>query len=123
MSHTYTPEELVSLARKAGAKSITATGPDIADADPSEGESAFLIYSHEHGAWWKPARWGYTGAQAEAGRYSEDEARGICERAAYGWREGQLPPEVMVPADAEDHRAAIKTATDAAIAARKAVAK
>jgi hypothetical protein len=31
VSHTYTPEELASLARKAGAKSIAATGPDAAD--------------------------------------------------------------------------------------------
>lgn len=30
MTHTYTPEELASLARKVGATSIRVTGPDIA---------------------------------------------------------------------------------------------
>lgn len=70
----------------------------------------WLVYSWEHDVWWMPAGWGYTGDRTEAGRYSEDEARGICERTAYGWREGN-PPEVMIPADAEDWQAAIKQAT------------
>ncbi len=58
---------------------------------------AYLIYSHEHGAWWRPRRLGYTGAIAEAGHYSAEEAEQICADAAYGWR-GGLPPEVMIAA-------------------------
>jgi len=34
----------------------------------------FLIWSEEHGGWWKPGRSGYTRSMEEAGRYSEDDA-------------------------------------------------
>lgn len=37
----------------------------------------FVIWSHEHRAWWRPARRGYTPVLAEAGRYSFDEAAAI----------------------------------------------
>lgn len=80
----------------------------------------WLVYSHKHGAWWAPASWGYTHAQDEAGRYTQDEARGICERSAYGWIEGHLPPSVMVRADPADMAAAVQEATAAAIAGRGA---
>jgi len=83
-------------------------------------QGTWLIYSHEHDAWWKPGGWGYTGRQDEAGRYTEEKAREICERAAYGWRDGQLPPEVMVPVDSSDMLSAIRDATAAAIDARAA---
>lgn len=29
----------------------------------------FLIWSEEHGAWWRPGRWGYTQRIREAGQY------------------------------------------------------
>lgn len=114
--HHYTPEELFGLAALVGAKVIAFTGPDATDDEPTGAEAAFLIWSHEHGAWWKPGRWGYTGERDQAGRYTEEAARGICERAAYRWHRGAggpdaLPPEVMIPADAEDWQAAILTAT------------
>lgn len=90
--------------------------------------SDWLIYSHEHTAWWSPKRWGYTDRIAEAGLYSEEEARGICERAALGWPQGMppkgLPPEVMVPAtDATraDWWTAVADATQVAIDIREAV--
>lgn len=34
----------------------------------------YLIWSEEHGAWWLPARTGYTRHLMNAGRYSEQEA-------------------------------------------------
>lgn len=37
----------------------------------------FLIWSEEHGAWWRPARAGYTQSMAKAGRYSRREADAI----------------------------------------------
>lgn len=40
-------------------------------------EQKFLIWSEEHGAWWREARAGYTRTLYNAGRYSEKEAREI----------------------------------------------
>ncbi|MEO3869379.1 hypothetical protein ABGB18_11155 [Nonomuraea sp. B12E4] len=62
----------------------------------------YLVWSNEHGAWWRPNRCGYTGDLWQAGRYTEKEAAEICRKAAHGWREGSLPPEVMVPAMEND---------------------
>ncbi|TYB69690.1 hypothetical protein FXF51_05885 [Nonomuraea sp. PA05] len=62
----------------------------------------WLVWSNEHDAWWGPARRGYTHDVWAAGRYAETDAAVICRRAAYGWREGALPPEVMVSAPEND---------------------
>ena len=37
------------------------------------------IKSHEHVCWWKPESCGYTICIDKAGRYSEEEARSICQ--------------------------------------------
>jgi hypothetical protein len=37
----------------------------------------FIIWSEEHGAWWRPAHAGYTTSMAKAGRYSRREADAI----------------------------------------------
>jgi len=37
----------------------------------------FCIWSHEHRAWWRPLRQGYTPHAAEAGRYNEQETAEI----------------------------------------------
>lgn len=44
----------------------------------------YLIWSHQHGAWWGPERCGYTRNIGRAGRYSEDEALDICFKAIPG---------------------------------------
>ena len=44
----------------------------------------YLIWSHEHGAWWRHARRGYTRNMAEAGRYSHREAIEICVKSMPG---------------------------------------
>lgn len=41
----------------------------------------FLIWSIEHGAWWAPARSGYTVNIREAGRYTWGEAKAIVDDA------------------------------------------
>jgi hypothetical protein len=41
----------------------------------------WLIWSEEHGAWWKPGRLGYPRSIREAGRYSFDETSEIVENA------------------------------------------
>ena len=41
----------------------------------------FLIWSIEHGAWWRPGGMGYTRRLDEAGRYSSTEAEAIVRRA------------------------------------------
>ena len=85
--------------------------------------AAWLVFSHERSAWWKPRRRGYTDLTSQAGRYTEADARDICERAAYRWHRGAggpkaLPPEVAVRADSDDHFAAILAATETAVSAR-----
>ena len=49
----------------------------------SEGE-VYLIWSHEHGRWWGPARRGYVRKVSQAGRYSRVEALNICAKAIPG---------------------------------------
>ena len=44
----------------------------------------WLVYSREHNAFWRANRIGYTRNIDEAGRYSEAEARNICDDAALG---------------------------------------
>jgi len=41
-------------------------------------KTGWLIWSHEHDAWWRAARWGYTRNWHEAGRYDILEAVEIC---------------------------------------------
>ena len=56
-----------------------------------------LIWSEEHGAWWKPGRWGYTTSMAKAGHYSEGVAEEIVRRAnVCGFNEIAVPvPEAL----------------------------
>lgn len=41
----------------------------------------FLIWSNEHGAWWRANSCGYTTAVAGAGVYTKEEAEKICKNA------------------------------------------
>jgi hypothetical protein len=54
----------------------------------------WLIWSIEHGAWWKPKRCGYTKHIKDAGRYSYQEARQIVWDGNYG--QYDTPNETMV---------------------------
>lgn len=41
----------------------------------------YLVWSNEHGGWWKAGGWGYDAGLNEAGRFSRDEAIRICRQA------------------------------------------
>jgi hypothetical protein len=67
----------------------------------------YLIWSHEHGAWFGPERRGYTLQLAGAGRYSHAEAMDICHNAMPGTSKvlGTLPELPVAEADVlELHR-------------------
>lgn len=58
-------------------------------------QDKYLIWSHEHGAWWGHAHWGYTNEISEAGRYSLKEAQDIC---LGSWIDcSTCPPGMMIP--------------------------
>jgi hypothetical protein len=58
----------------------------------------YLIWSNEHGRWWKPWERGYTCVLSEAGRYPLKRATEICENANIAIPEGAEPSEVLIPA-------------------------
>lgn len=47
-------------------------------------DDPYLIWSHEHSAWWKPGARGYTNSPALAGRFNPDVALAICINAIPG---------------------------------------
>lgn len=63
----------------------------------------WLIWSHEHKAWWCPNWRGYTHSRKAAGRYSFNEARRIVRHA--NCRNGDIPMEAMVE-DVDDDEVA-----------------
>jgi len=40
----------------------------------------WVVWSEEHGAWWRPGHWGYTRSLRQAGRYDRAEAMDIAAR-------------------------------------------
>lgn len=56
----------------------------------------YMIWSHEHGAWWMPNSSGYTSDAAQAGRYSYDEAAEIVMDV--------VPPGIEVAVDERFHQ-------------------
>lgn len=88
-------------------------------------EKQWLIWSNEHGAFWRPRSCGYTRKVEEAGRYSKEEAQKICDNA--GYRSGSelpddVPPEIMVPspdtACTDDHANWIRYLEDNSLSLR-----
>lgn len=59
----------------------------------------WLIWSNEHGAYWRAGRAGYTKDVAEAGRYSTKAAQAICREAGQhvGEELPAIPNEILVP--------------------------
>jgi len=69
--------------------------------------SPWLVWSHEHNAFWRPERAGYTKLIEQAGRYSKAEAEAICRDARGGEAVmqtdlGEVPPEICFPAPEAD---------------------
>jgi hypothetical protein len=56
----------------------------------------YLIWSNEHGAWWRPNSAGYTTHLVAAGQYSRDEALKICGLGRDGWHKVGAPDEIPV---------------------------
>lgn len=56
----------------------------------------WIIWSHEHQAWWKAGRNGYSEFRKDAGIFTLDEALEIC-RNANCWIKDR-PEETMLPA-------------------------
>jgi hypothetical protein len=76
----------------------------------------WLIYSHEHDAWWAKHASGYTDSVAEAGRYMQRSAAEICKNAVFGGPVScshgiGFPPEIMIHEFAADKAAAIEYVT------------
>lgn len=65
------------------------------DQEPVGGER-YLIWSNEHGAWWRPNSRGYTINLEQAGRYSYQAAIDIASSARDGWPSSAAPPEIPV---------------------------
>jgi hypothetical protein len=63
----------------------------------------YLIWSHEHSAWWGQDGCGYVRSIAQAGRYPREEALGNCARAMPGTSTilGALPELPVRLADVE----------------------
>lgn len=59
-------------------------------------EAMWLVFSHEHGAYWRPNRRGYTVHVESAGRYTYADAHQICDNARSP-RGDEAPNEVVVP--------------------------
>lgn len=51
----------------------------------------YLIWSEEHGAWWRPGGHGYTSSLAQAGRFTEAKAREISASANGGGTFCEVP--------------------------------
>jgi hypothetical protein len=66
---------------------------------PSEQSKAYLVWSNEHQAWWRPNERGYTTNLSAAGVYSHREALLICATARDGWSPNKPPPEIPVVKD------------------------
>lgn len=56
----------------------------------------YLIWSHEHRAWWAPGHMGYTLEISKAGRYGYETAMRICFDANEYLPEGAEPNEVAL---------------------------
>jgi len=61
--------------------------------------ATWLIWSRDHGGWWRPCTQGYTADIMEAGVYGTGVAVSICIHASLGGKAN----ECMVPARVREH--------------------
>jgi hypothetical protein len=67
-------------------------------------ETSYVIWSHDHCAWWRPKRAGYTQELDRAGRYPEREARlltAVPHPRSSSRRGMDRPSDTMFPAPAK----------------------
>lgn len=67
----------------------------------------YLVWSHEHGGWWRPGNMGYTPDILLAGRYGRSTAIDICRQARPGRPEHAWPE---LPVRYADMMAVVKPA-------------
>ena len=60
----------------------------------------YLIWSEEHGAWWRPNHAGYTTSMKRAGRYPTPVAQAICVNANAGGTFCEVMVEITPVMDA-----------------------
>jgi len=60
----------------------------------------FLIWSNQHGMWWRPGKRGYTGNIEEAGRYDRASAEAIVADATVN---GQIKHQRINPTTGEEY--------------------
>ena len=82
-----------------------------------EANERYVVWSHEHAAWWRPNSAGYCNDVRAAGVYSRAEAISISHKFRDHWREGTRPDELAVrvtdlPEWAQDALAAMETNHD-----------
>ena len=77
----------------------------------SDEPDLYLIWSHEHGAWWGPDERGYVQSMSAAGRYSHAHAMAICIRSIPGTSRqlGALPELPVRLIDALTMQVAFRT--------------
>jgi hypothetical protein len=78
----------------------TQSSPPLPPTDPTS--IKWLIWSNEHGAWWRPKSAGYTLDRAQAGQYDLREAVEICASDSHrAWtrpnERAKRPAETMFP--------------------------
>ncbi len=59
-------------------------------------EDKYVVWSHEHRAWWRSNSAGYTTALTRAGVYSRDDAISISHRARDRWEQDRIPNELPI---------------------------
>jgi len=64
----------------------------------------YLVWSHEHSAWWRRGGAGYTKRVSEAGRYSRNDAMQVCLQASIGSGEvlNELPVKLTDLTELQD---------------------
>lgn len=113
-----------------GAVGEAETPKEVPMTEPTNEELPWLVWSHEHNAFWRPNRQGYTQFIERAGRYTRAEAEGICRAACPRANStlpitdfGTVPPEICFPAPEAADRLATLTSepSEAQIAALDAL--
>lgn len=69
---------------------------ELAAIEPEPMDEPYLIWSNEHGAWWREGRSGYTDNIDRAGHYTRTEAVKTSRDARNGWRTVGSPSEVPI---------------------------